>query len=194
MTNVARQPRKLTVDKFLAFYETRPDEEQWQLVDGTAILMTPPFLMHQRLASNLQSLLNDALAIHAPHLRAEQRIGIELMPQFPFYRPEPDVAVIDVKFPPGRRYVDRFYLVAEVLSDSDDERIDLKREFYRAHEHNQAILLVSQDKQELEIQIRRDRAWVTDVLSGPDRTLSLPDFGLTCRVEDVYRDTPFSTA
>ncbi len=60
MTITARLPRKLTLDTFLAFYATRPDEEQWQLVDGIAILMTPPFLTHQRVAGNLQRLLNAA--------------------------------------------------------------------------------------------------------------------------------------
>ncbi|MDQ3560902.1 MAG: Uma2 family endonuclease [Pseudomonadota bacterium] len=93
MTITARLPRKLTLDTFLAFYATRPDEEQWQLVDEVAILMTPPFLTHQRVAGNLQRLLNAALETHAPHLYAEQRIGIEL-PQFNHYRPEPDVAVM----------------------------------------------------------------------------------------------------
>ena len=62
MTAVAREPEKLTIRQFLAFYETRPDEERWQLVDGVAILMTPPFPTHQRIASNIERLLNDALA------------------------------------------------------------------------------------------------------------------------------------
>ena len=37
MTATARQPRKLDIETFLAFYETRPDEEQWQLIDGVAL-------------------------------------------------------------------------------------------------------------------------------------------------------------
>lgn len=189
MTITARLPRKLTVDKFLAFYETRSDEEQWQLVDGVAILMTPPFLTHQRLARNLERLLNDALAVAAPHLSAEQRVGIEL-PEFAHYRPDPDVAVIEFKIAPRRRYVDRFYLVAETLSESDDERIELKRGFYRAHEHNQAILLVSQDKQEVELDVRSADRWTSQVLSGPQALLSLPGFGLTCRLHDLYKNTP----
>ena len=190
MNLIAKSPGTLTVDKFLAFYDTRPDEEQWQLVDGVAILMTPPFVVHQRIARNLEHLLNDALEIHAPHLAAEQRIGIELLPDFPRYRPEPDIAVIDIDLPADRRHVDRFYLVAEVPSDSDDERIDLKREFYRSHEHNRAILLIRQDKQELELDLRQNGVWTSEVLSGPEATLRLPEFGLTCRLADLYKNTP----
>ncbi len=186
MTAIARKPRKLTVDEFLAFYMTRPDEEQWQLVDGVALLMTAPYVAHQRIARNLEHLLNDALEGVAPHLVAEQRIGIEL-PEFPHYRPEPDVVVIDLELPPDRRHVDRFYLTAEVLSASDDERIDLKRGLYRSHEHNRAILLIRQDIYQVELD-RRDAAgsWTTDLLEGADAGLHLP--WLSCRVGDLYKD------
>ena len=114
LTALAQHPLKLTVEQFLAFYDTPPDEEQWQLVDGGAILMTPHFLI-QRIARNLERLLNDELARSAPNLCAEQRIGIELLPQFPHYRPEPDVVVIDPEISARQRHVDRFYLVAEIL-------------------------------------------------------------------------------
>jgi Uma2 family endonuclease len=186
MTATARQPRKLDIETFLAFYETRPDEEQWQLVDGVALLMTPPFITHQIIATNLQRLLSEAFERSSAPLRAYQRIGIEL-PEFPHYRPEPDVAVIDLDIPPHRRYVDRFYLAAEILSDSDEDRVDLKRGFYRAHEHNRIILLIRQDAYEVELD-RRGEDWKTELLRGPEQALRLPEFGLACRVGDLYRD------
>jgi Uma2 family endonuclease len=189
MTALAQWPRKLTVESFLAFYDTRPDEEQWQLIDGVAILMTPPFVTHQRIASNLERLLNGALEENSPALIANQRIGIE-SPAFPYYRPEPDVVVVDLELPPGRRHVDRFYLVAEILSSSDDERMLLKRQFYRAHEHNRAILLLGQERAELELDRRSGDSWATELLSGADAILELPDFGLVCRLGDLYRNTP----
>ena len=141
-------------------------------------MATPPFPTHQRIASNIERLLNDALEVHAPHLAAYQRIGIEL-PQFPHYRPEPDVAVVDGGLPPEQRHFDRFYLVAEVVSDSDHERIDSKREFYRAHAPNRAILLIRQDRQEIELDRRAEGGWRTEMLRGPAAELHLPDFGLT---------------
>ena len=190
MAALAQLSPKLTVQEFLAFYETRPDEEQWQLI---AIRMTPPFLVHQRIASNLQRLLNSALQLHVPDMRAEQRVGIELLPQFPEYRPEPDVAVIDRAITSDQRHVERFYLVAEILSDSDDERIDPKRVFYRAHEHNRAILLVRQDAVEL-LERRTEAGWATETLRGADTMLRLPEFGLVCRLAELYRDTPLVPA
>jgi Uma2 family endonuclease len=188
MTILASQPRKLTIDQFLAFYETRPDEEQWQLIDGVALLMTPPFPTHQRIASNLERLLNDALERHAPHLTAYQRIGIELA-AFPHYRPEPDVAVVDMGLPPDQRHFDRFYLAAEVLSDSDEDRVDLKRGLYRAHEPNRAILLIRQDRQGLELDRRVGTGWSTEMLRDPQSLLDLPEFGLSCTLDALYRRT-----
>lgn len=94
MTAFAQRSRKLTVPEFLAFYETRPDEERWQLVDGEALLMTPPFPAHQRIASNLERLLNDTFEARSLPYEAFQRIGTEL-DRFPHYRPDPDVTVVD---------------------------------------------------------------------------------------------------
>jgi len=185
------EPRKLTIPEFLAFYEARPDEERWQLVDGVALLMTPPYPAHQRIASNLERLLNDALEQHVPHLLAYQRIGIEL-PNFPHYRPEPDVAVVDLALEPGRRFFDRFYLAAEIISKSDEaeERLPLKRGFYRGHEHCRAILIVQQDRPSLEVDRRDHRGeWRTEHLDSADADLVLPEFGLSCRVRDLYRNT-----
>ena len=190
MPALAQLSPKLTIGQFLAFYDTRPDEEQWQLVDGVALRMTPPFITHQRIASNLQWLLNSALRHHAPHMRAEQRIGIELLPQFPHYRPEPDVAVIDRAISAGQRHVDKFYVVAEILSDSDDERMDLRRAFYRAHEHNRATLLIRQDALEVELDRRSEEGWAAGMLRGADTLLRLDEFGLVCPLAELYRDTP----
>ena len=193
MAALAQLSPKLTVEEFLAFYETRPDEEQWQLVDGVAIRMTPPFATHQIIAANLQELLNATLAKEGARRRAFQRMGIELLPQFPNYRPEPDVVVIDLPLPSEQRYVNRFYLAAEILSDSDDERIDLKRSFYRAHEHNRAILLIRQDAFAIELDRRMGDGWRTEPLSGPEASLRLEEFGLVCPLSEIYRDTPLTS-
>lgn len=84
---------------------------------------------------------------------------------------------------------DRFYLVAEELSESDKDAIESKREIYRAHPACTCILLVRLDRAELMVDRRTKEGWRTQVLRAAD-DLALPEFGLTCRVSDVYRDTP----
>ena len=105
------------------------------------------------------------------------------------YDPEPDVAVIREDENPDPRYADRFYLVAEVLSDSDERIIESKQEIYRAHASCTCILLIRQDRAEIIMERRTAEGWRTEMLTGGDQ-LVLPDFGFACPVRDIYRDTP----
>jgi Uma2 family endonuclease len=133
----------LSVDSFRAWLGSRPDEEHWELIEGVPMMMTPPNRRHQRIASNLEALLNAALRRHNPALTAYHDIGVNILSTVP-YDPEPDVAVIREDENPDPRYADRFYLVAEVLSESDKSVIESKRDIYRAHPSCTCILLVRQ--------------------------------------------------
>ena len=183
---VRRQNPILTVASYRAWLESRPDEEHWELIEGVPMMMTPPNRRHQRIASNLESLLNASLKRHDSPLTTYQNIGINIVSTVP-YDPEPDVAVIREDENPDPRYADRFYLVAEVLSDSDKSVIEGKRDIYRAHPSCSCILLVRQDRMEIVVDRRTDAGWSTQTLNGEDR-LVLPEFGLHCTVKDVYRD------
>jgi len=178
----------LSVASFRTWLTSRPDEEHWELIAGVPMMMTPPNRRHQRIASNLEALLNAALARHAPGFAAYHDIGVNIVSTVP-YDPEPDVTVIREDENPDPRYADRFYLVAEVLSDSDKGVIESKRDIYRAHPSCTCILLVRQDRVEVTVDRRAGDGWRSQVLLGGDE-FALPEFGLTCPVKDVYRDTP----
>jgi len=105
---------------FRAFQATRPDHERWELIGGIPVMMTPPTLVHHLIASNLQRLLLDALEAHDPARLAVQRAGVQL--DSGSYAPEPDVLVIDAAFDAGHRFVDRAYLLAEVVSQTSTTR------------------------------------------------------------------------
>jgi Uma2 family endonuclease len=189
MTGAVRhQVPILSVASFRAWLTSRPDEEHWELIEGVPMMMTPPNRRHQRIASNLESLLNAALKRHDPALAAYRDIGVNIVSTVP-YDPEPDVTVIREEENPDPRYAERFYLVAEVLSESDKGVVDSKREIYRAHLSCACILLVRQDRVEIIVDRRSDQGWHSAVLGDGD-VLDLPQFGLTCPVRDVYRDTP----
>jgi Uma2 family endonuclease len=178
----------LSVASFRMWLESRPDEEHWELIEGVPTMMTPPNRRHQRLASNLESLLNAALKRHNPAFAAYHDIGVNVVSTVP-YDPEPDVAVIREDENPDPRYADRFYLVAEVLSESDKGVIESKRDIYRAHSSCNWILLVRQDRSEIIMDRRTADGWHSQVLHAADE-LAVPEFGLTCSVRDIYRDTP----
>src|ERR1700741_4038253 len=119
----------LSVDSFRAWLVSRPDEEHWELIAGVPMMMTPPNRRHQRITSNLEGLLNEALRRHNPLLTAYHDIGVNIVSTVP-YDPEPDVAVIREDENPDPRYAERFYLVAEGLSESAKGIIESKRGIY----------------------------------------------------------------
>ncbi len=180
----------LSVASFRAWLASRPNEEHWELIEGVPMMMTPPNRRHQRIASNLEILLNAALKRHNPALAAYHDIGVNIVSTVP-YDPEPDVAVIREDENPDPRYAERFYLVAEVLSESDKAIIESKRDIYRAHQSCTCILLIRQDRLEITVDSRTRDGWRSRMLQGADE-LDLPEFGLTCMVKDVYQDTPLA--
>uniref|UniRef100_Q07GZ1 Putative restriction endonuclease domain-containing protein n=1 Tax=Rhodopseudomonas palustris (strain BisA53) TaxID=316055 RepID=Q07GZ1_RHOP5 len=181
---------------FRAFQAGRPDSERWELIAGIPMMMTPPTLVHNRIASNLERLLSAALARHDPSRTAAQRLGIELGSGD--YRPEPDVAVIDADFAENQRFVTRAYLLAEIVSESDDVAvsgmpgrwIDVKRQIYLAHPPCEAVLMVQQGRIEAQLDIRTADSWHSVTLDGPEAELDLPQFGMNCRLGELYDGTP----
>jgi Uma2 family endonuclease len=105
----------MNVPELLEFLRSRPDEEHWELIDGLPMMMAPSTIRHQRIGSNLERLLNDALRAQGLPWRADRRIGLVLA-ALPYHRPEPDIAVVDAVIDEEESHVSRFYLVAEVLS------------------------------------------------------------------------------
>jgi Uma2 family endonuclease len=178
----------LSVPSFRAWLASRPNEEHWELIEGVPMMMTPPNRRHQRIASNLETLLNTALKRHDPVFAAYHDIGVNIVSTVP-YDPEPDVAVIREDENPDPRYAERLYLVAEVLSESDKAVIEGKRDIYRAHPSCTCILLIRQDRLEITVDSRTGDGWRFQMLQGADE-LNLPEFGLVCQVKDVCRDTP----
>jgi hypothetical protein len=50
-------------------------------------------------------------------------------------------------------------------------------------------LTVQQDRFEVTVDLRSDSGWKQQVLTSPDEQLVLSNFGLRCRVGDLYRGT-----
>lgn len=186
---------QMSGERFRMFQEGRPDHERWELVAGVPMMMTPPTIAHNRIAGNLERLLNDALARHDQTRIAMQRPGIELGSGE--FRPEPDVAVIDAEYEPDQRFVERAYLLAEIISATDGTRvpdtetrwIDVKRTIYLAHTACAAVLIIEQDRMEVRLDVRTQNGWSSHTL-GPSDDLRLPAFGLQCPVAGLYEGTP----
>ena len=150
-------------------------------------------------------LLNDALARYDPTRFAIHESGVELEDAAlasigEDYRPEPDVMVIDADYELRQRFVDRAYVIAEIVSDTDTEPvagtrepwIAVKRRLYLAHAPCEAVILIDPYRIEVKIDLRETDGWVTESLTSLDQQLMIPCCGLACGVADVYAGTPLN--
>ena len=184
----APAPGTMDVDEFMAFLETRPKGEHWDLIEGVAVMMAPPSVAHQRIAHNLCNLLINAFVANGLDLYAYIGIGVRTRGVRNF-QPEPDVAVL-----PGVAgydvYSERFQLVAEILSPSNARsEIDLKLRRYREAPDNLYSTVIEPREFLVEIYAKQ-RNWEPTVLTKPDDVIDMPEFGLHCHVGDLYRGTP----
>jgi Uma2 family endonuclease len=178
----------MDVDEFMAFLETRPDEEHWELIEGVAVMMAPPSYAHQRIVWNLCELLNSAFTAQHLDLFAYFDAGVR-SPGVRNFQPEPDVVVV-----PGiagyNLYSEHFQLVAEVLSPTNTQReIGLKLRRYREAPDNLYAVVIEPREFLVEIHAKRGD-WQPVILTKADNPIELPEFGLRCRVADLYRGTP----
>ena len=178
----------MDVDEFMAFLETRSDEEHWELIEGFAVMMAPPSYAHRRIVWNLCELLNSAFTVQHLDLFAYFDAGVR-SPGVRNFQPEPDVVVV-----PGiagyNLYSEHFQLVAEVLSPTNTQReIGLKLRRYREAPDNLYAVVIEPREFLVEIHAKRGD-WQPVILTKADNPIELPELGLRCRVADLYRGTP----
>jgi hypothetical protein len=136
------------------------------------------------------------LECYAPSLISIQRPGLELGSGD--HKPEADVVVIDADYAEGQRFVEKAYLLAEVVSKedvilvpaADRPWIDVKRDVYRAHEHCEAVLIVAQDLMRVALDLRTEAGWKSSVLDGADAELVVSSMGFRCFLSELYEGTP----
>jgi Uma2 family endonuclease len=183
-----RKDGKFSVEEYFALIESRPEEERWQLIDGVAMMMPPPTLVHQRIAANLALELNTHFRVQQPQLFAFQEVGL-IVPEAELFRPEADVAVLDAMADYGS-YANTFYFVAEVLSDSNtDKDIAVKRQRYLQHPDNLYFVLIEQKRVCAEV-FARAAVWEPTRLEGLDAMLDIPEWGFRTTLAALYRGTP----
>lgn len=184
-----RQVPQLTIEQFHALRDERPEGERWELIDGVPMMMPPPTLVHQRIAGNIDRLLNDRLRRTKPEWRADREIGL-LLAEDEHYNPEPDVTVIDATVRLEQVYAERFYFVAEVLSPGDKQGVlAAKMSYYRSHGPCVGVLFVRQDCLEAELYLR-SRKFDSERLTAPGDHVVIDEIGDIGSLGMLYRDTP----
>jgi hypothetical protein len=74
--------QQMTIDEFLAFTETRPDEERWELIEGRPVLNPSPIDFHQIVVANIVTFLMQKKC-------RPVRLGFRCLASAPEYLPRP---------------------------------------------------------------------------------------------------------
>lgn len=167
----------------------RQSEVRHEYIAGEVFAMTGGTLEHSRLAMQIGRLLGNALEGGPCRvLSADARVRIEAVDVDTY----PDLSVV-CGAPETSKADDHALLnptmLVEVLSPST-EAYDrgLKASHYRRIPSLQAYLVVTQDRQRLELQTRQpDDRWLI-VEAGPGERLSIESLGVELEVDAVYRD------
>ncbi len=180
--------QQMTIEEFLAFTDTRPEEERWELIEGVAVLNPSPIDHHQMVVSNIVAYLIAQKRQTGATWYAMLGVGTRV-PVSPRSLPQPDVFVKEGA-PTGLPTTDDALVLFEVLSRSNT-RIDQawRRRVYASVPNCQHYVTVSLKTVEV-VAYDRSTDWRERELTRLDQALELPALDVAIPLADIYRWTP----
>lgn len=184
--------QQLTIEEFLAFTDTRPDEERWELIEGVAVLNPSPVEHHQVVVLNIGTfLMSHKLRTGASWLPMPG-VGTRV-PVSPRSLPQPDVFVKEGAAT-DRPVTDDALVLFEVLSRSNTKADQAwRRRVYASVPNCQHYVTVSLKSVMVEA-YDRETGWKQRAFTNLADTLALPALGLSIPLADIYRWTPLGQA
>jgi Uma2 family endonuclease len=182
----------MTIEEFLAFTETRPDDERWELIEGVPVMQASPTDFHQVIVRNILALLWTEKRRQEASWTPLPGVGTRV-PVSPKSLPQPDVMVKE--HPPTGAYIsDDGLVLLEVLSKSNT-KADRKWRLgiYKSIPNCQHYVTVEQTHVHV---VRYDRAtgWKPATFEEFDGNLELPVLGVALPLSEIYWDTPLAAA
>ena len=178
---------QMTIEEFLDFTDTRPDEERWELIEGEPVMSPSPVDDHQMIVANIVT----ALMVHKRQTGASwlpmPGIGTRV-PVSPHSLPQPDVFVKETPTT-GSPVTDDASILFEVLSRSNTKKDQAwRRKVYASVPNCRHYVTVSLKAVEV-IAYDRDTAWENRTFTSLGDTLALPALDLSIPLADIYRWT-----
>lgn len=185
MTLVVHDRLRMHFDDFVAFLDTRPDDEKWELIDGRPILSPSPVYRHQMIVGNVIEELRQAIRSRALPFAVIPGIGVHVDD---FNAPVPDVMIRPLDNLEGS-FCDDMVVAVEVLSPGTAHRDRRwKRQTYAALPSLQHYLIVSAKRVEATLFSRSDNFSERRTVA-PEATLDFAALGLAIPIASLYRDT-----
>ncbi len=179
---------QMTVEEFLAYMESRPDGERWELIEGVAVMNASPTQWHQVIAANIIHVLMTEKAARNTSWLPLLGVGTRV-PISPNSLPQPDV-YIQEGLAQASPITDDALVLFEVLSKSNTkaDRAWRKR-VYTSIPNCQHYVTVSMKTAEI-IRYDRTRDWAETSVAGLDAILAMPAIDFEVPLRDIYRWTP----
>ena len=182
-------PAPMTVAEFLAFTDTRPDEEKWELIEGEPILNATPSDFHQQIVSNLIFFLGLAERQQERSWKAIPGIGVRVSDT---NLPQPDVIIRPKEAPRGNpmsRECDDIIVAFEILSPSTRDRdLRWKRNAYMTLPSLMHYVVIAQDAVEVVV-FGRESRFPDRRLNRLDDSLDLATLGISLPLAEICRGT-----
>ena len=179
----------MTVDEYLAFTDTRPDNEKWELIGGEPILNASPSGVHQKIPWNLIFLLGLIERRQAQTWESIPGIGLRVSDTG---LPEPDVFILPVgtvRRDPYSRETRDAIVTLEILSPSTASRdLRWKRTAYASLPSLSHYVVVAQDAVDVVV-FARETEFAAHRLRSPGDAVETPALGISLPLAEIYRDT-----
>jgi Uma2 family endonuclease len=181
---------QMTIEEFLAYTDTRPDGERWELIEGVAIMSPSPVEHHQVVALNIGSYL----MVHQERTGAtwQPLLGVGTrVPVSPRSLPQPDVLVKEGAST-DRAITDDALVIFEVLSRSNTKADQAwRRKVYASVPNCRHYVTVSLKIVEVAA-YDRDAGRQKRAVTGLSDALALPAIGVSMPLTSIYRGTPLA--
>lgn len=175
----------MSVEDFLAFTETRPDDEKWELIDGEAILNASPNLLHQQIVLNVGSALDSRLLIHGELWQVVPGVTVRVSDRG---APVPDV-IVRRRDGYWGNVCDDIVVAFEVLSASTYKRdLGWKKKAYALVPSLQRYVVIAQEERTV-LSFSRANNWKQERLTAADATVDLRECQIDLPLRAIYRYT-----
>ncbi len=176
--------KRMTLDEFLRWEDGT--DTRYELLAGFPVAMAPPAVAHGILALRLGARIDAALRTGSPCF-GQSEAGI-VGPDRNDTCYVADLAVTCTPPEPGQQLLQDPLLIVEILSPGTamyDRQTKVAD--YRRIASVQEIVLIDSASMFAEVLRREGDRWITEIVRGPQATLSLTSIGLTVTMSDLYQ-------
>jgi Uma2 family endonuclease len=181
-------PRAITLADFLAWEERQ--ELRYEFDGFGPVAMTGGTIAHDQITFDLRVALTARLkGTPCRPLGPNVKIIADGRARYP------DALIVCRPVSPAATIADDPVVVFEVLSEgsSETDLIDKNRE-YRATPSIQRYVVLQQTHKAAIVFVRREAGWLSEIVSGEDARLDLPEIGITVPLHEVYANAGLSEA